>query len=144
MDATSPGRSPAAAPLDATFRKDCPGRPLFEQATSRWGLLILLALAPGALRFAQLRDRIGGISEKMLTQNLRTLVRDGLLDRTVETETPLRVSYSLTAIGHDLSGRLRGLIDWSEEHGEEISAARTRHDARTPQPTPTGKRATTA
>ncbi|MGW7537918.1 winged helix-turn-helix transcriptional regulator [Amycolatopsis sp. NPDC054798] len=109
MAATSP------APLSETFPKDCPGRPLFEEATSRWGLLILVALAPGPLRFAQLRDRIGEISEKMLTQKLRALVRDGLLDRQVETEKPLRVSYSLTPLGRELSQRLHGLLAWSEQ-----------------------------
>ncbi len=117
--------------LDTVFRKDCPGRPVFEQVTSRWGLLILVALESGPLRFAQLRDRIGGISEKMLSQNLRSMVRNGLIERSVEPASPPRVSYALTALGGDLAGKLRVLVDWSAEHSEEIAAAQRNHDTTT-------------
>ncbi|UGT55279.1 winged helix-turn-helix transcriptional regulator [Nocardia asteroides] len=114
--------------LDTVFRKDCPGRPVFEQVTSRWGLLILVALESGPLRFAQLRDRIGGISEKMLSQNLRSMVRNGLIERSVEPAAPPRVTYALTVLGGDLTGKLRVLVDWNAAHSEQIAAAQRDHD----------------
>ncbi|MFC8525941.1 winged helix-turn-helix transcriptional regulator [Nocardia sp. NPDC057227] len=126
----------AGAPLDEVFRKDCPGRPVFEQVTGRWGLLILVALSEGALRFAQLRDRVGRISEKMLAQNLRTLVRNGLTERTVEPTVPPRVTYALTPLGRDLVARLRPLVEWSAEHDAEIAAAQRRHDDGVAAPMP--------
>ncbi|MGW0250544.1 winged helix-turn-helix transcriptional regulator [Nocardia goodfellowii] len=115
-------------PLTDVFPKDCPGRPVFEQVTGRWGLFILISLDPGPLRFAQLRDRIGGISDKMLAQNLRALVRSGLAERSVEPSSPPRVSYALTGLGCDLAERLRGLVEWSDQHAADILSAQRRHD----------------
>ena len=106
------------------FNKECPGRIVFDHIANRWGALIITALDDGPLRFHELRDRVGGISEKMLSQNLRTLTGDGLLAREVEPATPPRVSYALTPLGRDLVGHLRGLLDWIASRTEEILAAR--------------------
>ena len=114
------------------FHSDCPGREIFDHAASRWGALILCALSTGPHRFYELRDRIGGISEKMLSQNLRILARDGLVARTVEPATPPRVSYALTHLGTELANRLQGLIDWITLRADDVAAARLSYDEAAP------------
>ncbi|WP_395966652.1 winged helix-turn-helix transcriptional regulator [Actinomadura sp. 6N118] len=115
--------------MSDVFNSDCPGRAVFTHVTSRWGMLILAALHDGPLRFYLLRDRIGGISEKMLSQNLRELVRDGLVDRRVEPSVPPKVFYSLTPLGQGLAASLRGLLAWIGSHTTDVIAAQRRHDA---------------
>jgi DNA-binding HxlR family transcriptional regulator len=97
-------------------------------STSRWAPLILVKLAEGPLRFYELRDHIGGISEKVLSEKLRLLTRDGLVERTVEPAIPPRVSYALTDTGHSLAKPLRQLMRWVADHGEAIMATQARHD----------------
>ncbi|WP_280415202.1 winged helix-turn-helix transcriptional regulator [Nocardia carnea] len=110
------------------FNSDCPAREVLDHITSRWGVLILAALGSGPLRFSELAAMIGGISEKMLSQTLRTLVRDGLVGRTVEPSTPPRVSYELTTLGKGLAGSLGQLLDWIRSHATEVVDAQERHD----------------
>ncbi|ASO20026.1 DNA-binding HxlR family transcriptional regulator [Actinoalloteichus hoggarensis] len=110
------------------FDSDCPGRTILTHIAGRWGVLIIAALRDGPLRFYRLRDRIDGISEKMLAQNLRALTRDGLLRREVEDGAPPRVSYSLTAMGHELTVPLQGMLDWISVRADDIVAAQRRHD----------------
>src|SRR3982074_2915838 len=81
------------------FTGKCPGRTIAEHVTSRWAPHIVSALRDGPLRFFELRDAIDGITEKMLSQKLRVLVRDGLIERTVVPSTPPQVSYELTELG---------------------------------------------
>ncbi|MFJ4439090.1 winged helix-turn-helix transcriptional regulator [Streptomyces sp. NPDC088923] len=100
--------------------------------TSRWGVLVLTSLRAGPLRFHELRDRIGGISEKMLSQNLRLLVRDGLVHREVEPAVPPRVSYTLTPLGAELAHPVQSLLDRIAARTPDIVTARRRHDAGTP------------
>jgi DNA-binding HxlR family transcriptional regulator len=95
-------------------------------------VLVLCALADGPQRFHLLRDRIGGISEKMLSQNLRLLVRDGLVDREVAPTSPPQVTYALTPMGTELAGHLRGLIAWIAARSADITAAQDHHDATHP------------
>lgn len=95
-----------ATPERDVFNSDCPARAIFEHITSRWATLIITALHEGPMRFYELRDLIGGISEKMLSQNLRRLVEDGLIERTVTPSTPPMVSYELTVMGRDLAAPL--------------------------------------
>lgn len=102
------------------FDKDCPARTILDKLTSRWGVLILASLRNGPLRFHVLRDAIGGISEKMLSQNLRTFTSYGLTERTVEPTTPPKVSYSLTPMGQEVAERLHGLLEWVSVNTEEI------------------------
>ncbi|WP_416565225.1 winged helix-turn-helix transcriptional regulator [Nocardia testacea] len=110
------------------FNSDCPAREVLDHITSRWGVLILTALGRGPLRFSELGATIGGISEKMLSQTLRTLVRDGLVSRSVEPVTPPRVSYELTDLGRGLTTSLHQFLDWIRLHTNEVVAAQRRHD----------------
>lgn len=114
-----------------TFERDCPTRAVMDQVTSRWATLILAALTDGPQRFSALQSRIGGISQKMLSQNLKVLVRNGLVDRSVEATVPPQVTYTLTALGTDLTGPLCALIHWFGRHAGQLTRAQAEHDART-------------
>ncbi|SBW28836.1 HxlR family transcriptional regulator [Candidatus Protofrankia californiensis] len=111
------------------FHSGCPARTVLDHVTSRWGVLVLTGLGAGPLRFYELQTKIEGISEKMLSQTLRTLVRDGLIERTVEPSSPPKVSYSLTSLGEGLAQPLQQLFDWIRDHALTVSAAQDRHDA---------------
>ena len=100
--------SSQADPLTA----DCPGREVFNHLTSRWGLLTMLALVEGPARFHRLRDSIGGISEKMLSQTLKELTRDGLLIRTVAPTIPPQVTYALSDLGEEIAPVLQSIVEW--------------------------------
>lgn len=112
-----------AGPGDA-FDSQCPARTVLDHVTSKWAVLVLVALARGDLRFSRLRREIGGVSEKMLAQTLRTLEGDGFVHRTVAPTTPPQVSYGLTALGRDLTGHLTGLLDWINDRVPEVVAGR--------------------
>lgn len=122
----------AAARLLAydTFDNKCPLRPIMDQATSRWATLIISALVAGPHRFAQLQARVGGISQKMLSQNLKALTRAGLVDRQVAHTSPPQVTYSLTDLGLGLAELLTDLIRWFGRHGDDLLAAQQRYDSR--------------
>lgn len=120
-----------ADPTAEVLNSDCPARQVLDHVTSRWGVLVLVALKDGPLRFHQLRNNIGGISEKMLSQTLRTLRRDGLLDRSVEPTTPPSVSYTLTPLGLEGVQHLCGLIEWIARRADDVLTAQARHDATT-------------
>ncbi|NUT94866.1 MAG: helix-turn-helix transcriptional regulator [Saccharothrix sp.] len=120
--------SGAQAPDGDEFHNDCPGRVLYRHVAGRWSGLIALELWSAPLRFHRLRDALPGISEKVLAQNLRELVRDGLLDRTVEPTRPPQVTYSLTPLGEQLATRIHGLLIWAGTQSPEVLAARHRHD----------------
>lgn len=114
--------------MSDVFTADCPARTVLNHVSSRWGVLILASLQEGPMRFYVLRDRIGGISEKMLSQNLRVFVRDGLIAREVEATVPPQVTYSLTPLGRELAVTLGGLVEWITHRIGDIVAARERHD----------------
>jgi DNA-binding HxlR family transcriptional regulator len=118
-------------PLSDVFTRDCPGRAVLNHITGRWGMLVLAALRGGPLRFYLLRDRIGGITEKMLSQNLRTLVRDGLVVREVRPTSPPEVFYRLTSLGEGLAEHLQALVDWIDARTPEVVTAQMRYDAAT-------------
>jgi len=107
---------------------DCPGRDIFVHITSRWALLILIALAQRPLRFHLLRDRVDGISEKMLSQTLKTLMRDGLVTRSVMPTVPPQVSYALTDMGEELSSHFLLLIEWMGRRVPTILACQQAYD----------------
>jgi DNA-binding HxlR family transcriptional regulator len=92
------------------FHTDCPARDVVDHVTSRWGIWVLIALQSNDLRFYELRESIQGISEKMLAQSLRALVKDGLVWRQVEPTTPPRVTYGLTEFGRDIGEPLAELF----------------------------------
>jgi DNA-binding HxlR family transcriptional regulator len=117
--------SPEPAPLpesslDGVFPAGCPSRVVLEHVTSKWGLLILIALSEGEQRWSVLRRRADGISEKMLAQTLRTLERDGLVRRNAQATIPPRVDYSLTERGYELSALLVPLADWAYKNANDI------------------------
>jgi DNA-binding HxlR family transcriptional regulator len=95
-----------------TFAPDCPTRVLLDHITSRWGVLILVALSSGTMRWGELRRWARGISEKMLAQTLRTLEADGLVLREQRPVVPPHVDYSLTGRGRELSALLLPLVEW--------------------------------
>jgi DNA-binding HxlR family transcriptional regulator len=114
-----------AAPLpvalaDGVFPAGCPSRTVLDHITSKWGVLILLALSEGEQRWSDLRRRAEGISEKMLAQTLKTLERDGLVTRTAQPVIPPRVDYSLTGRGYELSALLVPLVAWAFENADDI------------------------
>ncbi|BBH70219.1 transcriptional regulator [Actinoplanes sp. OR16] len=114
------------------YTRGCPSRDVLDQIGSKWAVLVMGELGRhGARRFAQLRQQLEGISEKMLTQTLRTLERDGLILRTVYPEAPIRVEYELTPLGQTLRGPLKALTEWSTQHIEEVVDARKKYDERT-------------
>ncbi|WAX56234.1 helix-turn-helix transcriptional regulator [Jatrophihabitans cynanchi] len=108
----------------------CPTRQVVNRIGDRWSLLVLYALEHGTLRFQQLRRSVDGVSQKMLTQTLRNLERDGLVRREVFASVPPRVEYSLTELGKGLARRVRGIREWAYEHMDEIEGARVSYDAR--------------
>jgi DNA-binding HxlR family transcriptional regulator len=107
---------------------DCPTRRILDRIGDRWTVLIVCALGEGDARFSELRRRIEGISQKMLTQTLRGLERDGLVLRTVYPEVPVRVEYALTEAGRTLLGPLGALQDWAVEHLGEVSTSQHTYD----------------
>jgi len=112
------------------FARGCTSRQTLEDIASKWGILALLALDEGDYRFNALRRRVEGVSEKMLSQTLQTLERDGLVTREVHSSIPPRVEYSLTALGSAVAQRIRGLADLLEASTTEVSAARAAYDTR--------------
>src|SRR5919198_2575389 len=96
------------------FAQDCPSRFAMEHVTSRWGLLALIALRDGPARFNALRRRVSGVSEKMLSQTLHALERDGFVHRDAQPTIPPRVDYSLTPLGKEIAGLLFRLIEQLE------------------------------
>ena len=109
-----------AALADGVFPAGCPSRTVLDHITSKWGVLILLALSEGEQRWSDLRRRAEGVSEKMLAQTLKTLERDGLVTRTAQPVIPPRVDYSLTGRGYELSALLVPLVAWAFENADDI------------------------
>ncbi|MFJ5776594.1 winged helix-turn-helix transcriptional regulator [Streptomyces sp. NPDC093094] len=110
----------------------CPYRLVLEHVTSRWGVLVLIALMERSYRFSELRREIGrtgrGVSEKMLTQTLQTLERDGLVLRDAKPVIPPRVDYSLTPLGHEAAAQVRALALWTERRMTDVEEARVVYD----------------
>ncbi|MDX5629416.1 MULTISPECIES: helix-turn-helix domain-containing protein [unclassified Brenneria] len=112
------------------FAEKCPSRQVLNHVTSRWGVLILVALLDGTHRFSQLRRRIDGVSERMLAQTLQWLENDGFILRTAYPVVPPHVEYSLTPLGKEASERVKILADWIEDNIAAILAAQTAHQDR--------------
>ncbi|MFG2124057.1 winged helix-turn-helix transcriptional regulator [Streptomyces sp. NPDC048710] len=114
------------------FAKACPSRGTLEHVTGRWGGLTLGALYEGSLRFNELRRRVDGVSEKMLSQTLHALERDGLVHREAQPTNPPRVDYYLTPLGRRVAERLLALIHCVEGSMDDVLAAREAYDTRQP------------
>jgi len=112
---------------------DCEFREMLSRIGDKWSLLVIVILEgmPGRRgRFSDLKRRIPGISQRMLTATLRSLERDGMLTRHVFAEVPPRVEYQLTALGTELMDPVRGLVSWLQSNWAVIRSARDRFDAR--------------
>lgn len=103
---------------------DCPSRPILQHLTSRWGTLVMIALATGPHRFAQLRRRVGGVSERMLAQTLQDLEADGFVLRTAHPVVPPHVDYELTPLGVEAAAHVVALTAWVEGALPRVLAGR--------------------
>jgi DNA-binding HxlR family transcriptional regulator len=124
LGVTRTSTQPEANPFDP----NCPSRDLLDRIGDRWTVLVLLLLGERSHRFGELAKSIGGISQKMLTQTLRALERDGLVIRTVHAQVPPRVDYELTALGRSLLEVVEALDLWACRHVGQVQAARTAFD----------------
>ncbi len=111
------------------FDPDCPTRVVLDRIGDKWTVLVIGALIDGPLRFTAVRQRVGGVAPKVLTQTLRAMERDGLLTRTVFAQVPPRVDYALTDLGVSLGGPIAVLTDWAEANVGRIVAARDDFEA---------------
>jgi DNA-binding HxlR family transcriptional regulator len=109
------------------FAEQCPSRDVLKHLTSRWGVLVMVALRDGTHRFSDLRRKMGGVSEKMLAQTLQWLEQDGFINRVAYPVVPPHVEYSLTPLGEEVSEKVAALADWIELNLPEVLA---RRDAR--------------
>lgn len=119
-------------PSDAeVYQGDCPTRAILDRIADKWTTLIIGILAQSERRrFNELKRLIGGISQKMLTQTLRDLERDGLVQRTIYAEIPPRVEYELTPLGRTLCAPLSALTQWAHDHIDEVKRAQSNFDSR--------------
>lgn len=120
-------RADARAAYDA-YLAECPARKLLDRISDKWVSLLLNALAGGPRRYSELSRTVAGASQKMLTQTLRTLERDGLVSRSVTPAVPVRVDYELTPLGVSLLPVMQAIVDWAETHVEQVLAARESYD----------------
>uniref|UniRef100_UPI0031011C63 winged helix-turn-helix transcriptional regulator n=1 Tax=Neorhizobium sp. EC2-8 TaxID=3129230 RepID=UPI0031011C63 len=110
---------------------DCRGvSEILSRVGDKWTIQVVVSLRLGALRFNELKRQVGGISQQMLTRTLKTLERDGMVERTVRHSTPPQVEYTLTPLGHSLSETVRQLADWAATHRGKIEEHRVQYDAR--------------
>ena len=107
----------------------CPIRQILGKVTGKWQVLILLALEDEALRFGQVKRAIGDVTQRVLTENLRKLERDGYLTRTVDGGPPVAVSYALTPMGHSFIETLKPLVFWARDNFPNVKESRGRYDA---------------
>lgn len=110
------------------YASDCPTRQVLDRIGDKWTALIIGLLEQKTMRFSELSQNIGGISQKMLTQTLRSLERDGLVKRTVYAEVPPRVEYNLTPLGETLTIPLAAIRQWAETHIEAVTEAQAEYD----------------
>jgi DNA-binding HxlR family transcriptional regulator len=116
--------------LPNVYLRGCASRTVFEVIANKWTNLVVCSLRDGPLRFGQLSRHLEGITQKMLTQTLRALERDGLVTRTLYPTIPPRVDSELTELGREAACLFDGLIVWAEQHVAEITAARHRYELR--------------
>lgn len=114
----------------------CHAHEILTRIGDKWSVYVIHVLGnAGTLRFNELKGRVDGISQRMLTVTLRGLERDGLVERTIYPEVPPRVEYTLTRLGRTLRELVRGLVKWSGAHLEQVDAARAKYDSKNAKPT---------
>jgi DNA-binding HxlR family transcriptional regulator len=116
------------------YLRNCPCRSVLDLLANKWTALAIGALEDGPRRFGELRRRLEGVSQKMLTQTLRDLERDGLVTRTVYPVVPLRVDYELTGLGHSVAEPLSAIRRWSEVNVGQVLRSRAEYAARDAEP----------
>ncbi|MFE0462410.1 winged helix-turn-helix transcriptional regulator [Kitasatospora sp. NPDC058965] len=126
---TGPSAADDELPYDV-FGRACPSRQVLKDVTSAWGGLALVALSDGSFRFNELRRRVDGVSEKMLSQTLHALERDGLVNRRAQQTNPPRVDYCLTELGREVAERVSQLVDLLEGRMPQVVQAQQEYDAR--------------
>ena len=120
-------RERAKQEFDA-FLADCPSRLVLDRISDKWVTLVICSLEDGPQRFSEVSRRLAGVSQKMLTQTLRTLERDGLVTRTVTASVPVRVDYALTPLGQSLLEPIKHVKAWAERHVPEVLEAQRGYD----------------
>lgn len=121
--------SASASPAPDPYLAACPSRALLARIGEKWAALALVELEAGPRRFGELQRRLQGVSQKMLTQTLRHLERDGMISRTLLSDRPIQVSYALTERGRSLAPILFALKEWARLHYLAVEDARRAHDA---------------
>lgn len=116
------------------FASQCPTRQLLDRIADKWSTLILIALGEGPIRFNELKRRIEGVSQKMLSQTLKSLERDGLVSRSVVATVPVTVTYAVTPLGRGLIASMQAMIDWAETQMPEVALAQADYDRRISDP----------
>lgn len=111
-------------PVGNVYAHDCPTRAILDTLTTRWGVLVQIALLEKTYRFRELSRKVGGVSEKMLAQTLQQLEEDGFVHRKAYPEIPPRVEYSLTPIGREAAERVKQLTVWIEENVARLKKAK--------------------
>lgn len=112
------------------YSQNCPTRLLLDRIADKWTVLLLTTLRDGPMRFNALKRRVEGVSQKMLSQTLRQLERDGLVTRTVEASVPVSVTYAVTPLGGALVSALQPIIDWAESQMPSVQDAQAAFDRR--------------
>jgi DNA-binding HxlR family transcriptional regulator len=111
----------------------CPSRQILDVLANKWTMLVMGALSGGPMRFGELRRRLDGITQKMLTQTLRTLERDGLITRTIYPTIPPKVEYAATDLGESVTALMHAIRAWCEENINAVLDARDAYDTRAAQ-----------
>lgn len=115
--------------LRGPFAATCPTRHLLDQIADKWSMLVLIAVADAPRRFNALRREIEGISQKVLTQTLRRLERNGLVSRSVAPTVPVSVTYTITPVGRSLAAMMEAVREWSVNNIAHVLAAQSDYDA---------------
>jgi DNA-binding HxlR family transcriptional regulator len=115
------------------YLASCPSRQILDVLANKWTMLVMGALSGGPMRFGELRRRLDGITQKMLTQTLRTLERDGLITRTVYPTIPPKVEYAATELGESVTALMHAIRTWSEDNINDVLDARDAYDTRAAQ-----------
>ena len=126
----TPGHPPETWTRGDVFAANCPTRQLLDRIADKWSTLILIVLGEGPIRFNALKHRVDGVSQKMLSQTLKSLERDGLVSRSVVATVPVSVTYAVTPLGRTLMAAMQSMIDWAETQMPQVAAAQTAYDQR--------------
>lgn len=129
-ETTRPSTAGAGVRRYDVYQQGCPTRMVLDRLADKWAVLILGRLDDEPRRFNQLRREIGGVSQKVLSQTLKNLERDGLVTRRAFATVPVTVEYAITPLGRSLQSTVRGLTRWAETHVDAVTASQRQFDRR--------------